>query len=40
MQLAFGKGGAVSEKRLVLTRRDCERIRQPAYFIQILADSV
>jgi hypothetical protein len=30
----------VSEKRLVSTRRDRERIRQPAYFIQILADSV
>ncbi len=30
----------MSEKRLVSTRRDRERIRQPAHFIQILADSV
>ena len=40
MQLAFGKGGSVSNKRLVSTRRDRKRIRQPAYFIEILADSV
>ena len=40
MQLAFGKGGSVSNKRLVSTRRGRERIRQPAYFIEILADSV